>query len=452
MNSSLKVDSGATKIFGRSIPPGVIYNLFSMYGIYCSTYLLAVVTVPYLTRTLGPATWGALAVVQAFAACLGLAVDFGFTFSGTRDAARVRDDRQSLKEVLSAVQGAKLLLALLGCGVALVVEHYLPLFREHAAAFWWSVLWAVLQGLNLMWFFQGIERMQLVAILDFIARVLAVVATFAFVKGPADMWLVLAFQAGASLLSLLVSVVLAGKAAGFTVPPSGSVTKALRCSVRTFIPRNASSFFTTGNTFLLGFFVRPELVGFYGGADRICRAIVGLLAPASEAVYPRITNVAIHSRKRALHLARLGALVIVSGSLVMAVATYALAPMLVRVLLGPGYDSAVTPLRILTILLPTIAFRNVIAIHWMLPLDLEGELNLVVLACGVLNLVLAMLIVPRYGVIGMAWVVVVSQVFASVAAWLVLRWMELDPFSGTPPPDIPSGACEESLTEEPVAP
>ena len=80
--------NGGKRIFGFSIPSGVINNLFSMYGIYCSTYLLAVVTVPYLSRTLGPAAWGLLAAIQSFAGCLLLAVEFGFTYSGIKEAAR----------------------------------------------------------------------------------------------------------------------------------------------------------------------------------------------------------------------------------------------------------------------------------------------------------------------------------------------------------------------------
>ncbi|HVW11019.1 MAG TPA: oligosaccharide flippase family protein [Bryobacteraceae bacterium] len=424
----MKTD-GSRKLFGLSIPTGVINNIFSMYGIYCSTYLLAVVTVPYLSRTLGPAAWGVLAAVQSFGGVLLLAVEFGFTFSGTREAARTSGDRRSLREVVSAVQGAKSLLGLATCAIALGVELTMPLFRDHPGTFWWGIAWAVLQGSNLMWFFQAIERMRLMATLDFFIRAIAVVATFIFVRGPADTWVALACQAGASFFSLLISVVLVSRITGFEIPKRSAVLGALRGSATTFIPRNASTLFSVGNTFLLGFFARPEIVGFYAGADRICRALTGLLAPASEAVYPRISHVATQSRDRTLRLARLGALVMCSVGIAMAVFMWMLAPLLVRLLLGPGYDAAIMPLRILSLLGPLIALRNVLTIHWMLPLDLEKELNSVVLACGALNVLLAILIAPRFGGVGMAWVVVATQASAALGAWVVLRFMRLDPFS-----------------------
>jgi PST family polysaccharide transporter len=419
-------------IRGVSIPSGVANNLLSLYGLYFASYLMALVTVPYLSRVLGPATWGIVAAVQSFGACLLTGIEFGFTFSGTREVARAREDRKTLKDVLSAVQGAKLLLALLSCGVALIVEQTLPLFRDHAAAFWWGVVWAIIQGSNLMWFFQGIEKMRLVASLDFGIRLAAVLATFALVRGPADAWRVLALQAAASFVSLVVSFGMARSLAGFRVPERAAVLRALRGGVKTFVPRNASALYTAGNTFLLGFFARPEIVGFYAAADRICRAIVGLLTPASEAIYPRISHMALRAPERALRLTRLSALIMVTVGVVMGAILFLLAPWLVRTLLGPGYSAAVEPLRILCILPPLVAIRNVLGIHWMLPLDLERQLNAVVVTCGAANIVLAVIVAPRYGGVGMAWVVVASHLIASLGAWLVLRWMRLDPFVSYP--------------------
>lgn len=445
----MKTDAGR-KFFGLSIPTGVITNIFSMYGIYCSTYLLAVVTVPYLSRTLGPAAWGVLAAIQSFSGCLLLGVEFGFTFSGTREAARTTGARDSLREVVSAVMGAKVVLGLLSCALALVFEFSMPLFRDHPGTFWWGIAFAVFQGWNLMWFFQAIERMRLMATLDFIIRAIAVAATFVFVQGPEDTWVALACQAGASFFSLAVSLVLVSRITGFEVPKMSAVRGALACSAKTFIPRNSSSLFSAGNTFLLGFFARPEIVGFYAGADRICRALTGLLAPASEAVYPRISHVATQSRDRTLRLARLGALIMCSAGMAMAAFMWFLSPLLVRVLLGPGYDAAITPLRIMSLLGPLIALRNVLTIHWMLPLDLEKELNTVVIACGALNVLLAIVFAPHFGAVGMAWVVVATQASTVAGAWLVLRWMRLDPFSNASSSGGGAVDCRVQYRAEPV--
>ena len=50
--------------------------------------------------------------------------------------------------------------------------------------------------------------MRLMATLDFFIRMVAVLATFVVVRGPADTWRALALQAAASFFSLIMSICL----------------------------------------------------------------------------------------------------------------------------------------------------------------------------------------------------------------------------------------------------
>ena len=193
---------------------------------------------------------------------------------------------------------------------------------------------------------------------------------------------------------------------------------------------------------------RSNIVGYYAGADRIARAVYGLLAPASEAVYPRITRVALRSQTEARRLARLALVLVGAMGLGMAAGIFLLAPYLVHKILGPGFEPAVLLLRIFSILPPAIALRNILGIHWMLPLNLERELNAIVLGGGVLNIVLALLVVPWLGGVGLAWVVVGSQVAAGIATHAVLRRMRLDPLSNALPEDLPEVTEELCAAEE----
>lgn len=420
----------------QRIPTGVVHNLFGLYGLYCSSYLLALVTVPYLSRVLGPATWGLVAAVQSFGGYLLLTVEFGFALSATREAARWRDDSSALRDVLAGVLGAKMLLAAAGAGLAAMVWRWLPMFHGHSLLFLSGVFWAVIQGSNVIWFFQSLERMRLVVLVDLAVRTGAVVATFAFVHGPADEWKVLGLQAMASSVSLLISLGIAIRKVGLPVPTFRLAIDALRRSLTTFIPRNASLLSTVGNTFLLSLFAPPLIVGYYAGADRICRAIAGLLTPASEAVYPRISHLARHSTVEARRLARLAAVLVGAVAVLMGAALFLLAPYLVRTLLGPGFERSVPVLRIFAILPPAFALRNVLGLHWMLPLDMERPLNAIMLAAGLLNIVLILLVAPRLGAMGVAWVAVGSQVAASLGTYVVLHWMGLNPLragAGRPP-------------------
>ncbi len=111
---------------------------------------------------------------------------------------------------------------------------------------------------------------------------------------------------------------------------------------------------------------------------------------------------------------------------------FAFAPQLVRILLGKGFEPATVVLRVFAILPPIVALRNVLGVHWMLPLDLDRPFNLIVLGAGVLNIGLAVLLAPRHMDVGMAWAATLSQLAAAAATYAILRWMRLDPLSRKP--------------------
>src|SRR6202008_3599009 len=106
------------------------------YGQYCASYLLALVTVPYLGRVLGPATWGLLAAVQSFGGYLLLSVEFGFALSATKEAARWKNDPGMLRDILAGVLGAKMLLALSAATLAVLAERFISVFQGHGLLFW----------------------------------------------------------------------------------------------------------------------------------------------------------------------------------------------------------------------------------------------------------------------------------------------------------------------------
>ena len=99
------------------------------------------------------------------------------------------------------------------------------------------------------------------------------------------------------------------------------------------------------------------------------------------------------------------------GGVILGILTYLCAPFMVRVLLGPKFDSAVPVLRILALLPPLMAITHSVGFQWLLPLGKNKVINRVMLSAAVLNFTLAVLLAPRYAHIGMAWAVVTSEAF-----------------------------------------
>jgi PST family polysaccharide transporter len=399
----------------------VAQNTLALYAIQIAGFALPLITIPYLARTLRPEGWGLVVFVQSFAAWLALVLEYGFNLSATRWIARDRDNRGYVASVVAGVLGAKCILALLIVVVAGFAAWVVPAFRLHPWLVFWAAAIALVQGFSPFWYFLGTERMRGPAALEVVARVAATAGIFLWVRDPEDGWIVLALQAVTGLFWVGAATYWLYREVPFVRIGFRDARSTLRAAVGLFLFRSASGVYTLANSFILGLFAGPGIVGIYGGADKIVRVVVSLLHPVSQALYPRMSQLAVIDRERAGSLARVSLVAVGGAGLMLGAVTAVVAPFLVRVLLGAGYESVVPVLRVLAFLPPVIALGTVLGIQWALPLGLDRPFYALVMGAGVLNVLLAMILVPSYGALGMAGAVVTTESFV-VVGLLWVSW------------------------------
>jgi PST family polysaccharide transporter len=402
-----------------------------LYATQIAAYLFPLAVIPYLSRVLGPFHWGLVAFAQAVGLYVALVIDFGFTLSATRRVARFRADKERLERILAGVLGAKLLLSIVCVGSVIVLHFTIPTFRAHPAMLWAGAASGIGQGFSMLWFYQGMERMRVSATMDVIGKGLSALGVFVFVHRPEDAWRVLALQCICYLGVAGVLLVMAYREVSFRLPSFPLTVEALRESAAMFMFKSAVSLYTTANALILGALATPLAVGFYSGAERITRALINLLSPVSQSLYPRLNRLIAQDHDKAIWLTRISMFVMGVVATVLGTLVFVLAPLIIRIVLGPHYEAAVPVLRVLSLLLPAIALSNVLGVQWMLSLGMDRVFNKIIISAGLLNVVLALCWAPRWQELGMAWAVVTSEMVVSVSMCLVLVVQRLNPFSGS---------------------
>jgi polysaccharide transporter, PST family len=425
----MTVQSSFRGFISKLLAHTLFQNAISLYGVQAASYIVPLLTIPYLARVLGATGWGLVAFAQAFGSWVALIGEYGFSLSGTREIARCRDEPDRMTEIVAGVLGAKALLAAASIVAAIAAFWLVPIFRENPRLLLASMVWASAQVFNMIWVFQGLENMRFVAILDISAKLVATVLVFLVVHRPEDGWRVLVVQGLGFGLSSVVCMWMVYRKVPFCMPNQRSVSAALRMGWSMFLFRSSVSLYTTANAFILGLFVSPQLVGYYAGAEKISRGFLGLLNPINQTLYPRLSHLMRRAQNRAAHLAQIAAALMGAGSIALAVIIFSMAPVLVRVILGNGFQPAVPIVRILSLLVPLVACGNVLGIQWMLPLGLDRAFNRIILAAGFINLFLALILAPRFKDTGMAWAVVIAETFVSASMYLFLRSRKLDPLN-----------------------
>ena len=200
-----------------------------------------------------------------------------------------------------------------------------------------------------------------------------------------------------------------------------------------FLFRSSAMLYTSGNAFLLGLFAPASAVGYFAGAEKISKAFMGLMNPLNQALYPRLSHLAIHNPKEGGRLLRLNALVVGVGGLLLSLFVFFSAPILVRFLLGRELAPAIPVLRLLSVLPFLIGMNTVLSTQWMAPLGMDTILNRIICVAGVLNLCLAFALAPSYRQMGMASAVVSAELFICLTAIAILarRTARPDPVAST---------------------
>jgi PST family polysaccharide transporter len=366
---------------------------------------------------------------QAIGDVIACVVEYGFDISASRETSRQRNEPKRLSALISGVLGAKSLLAIVCIAGAIFSRRFTLHVAPSLALFWSSTIWGVCQGINMLWFFQGMERMRLASALEIGGKVLATLSIFVLVHNPDDGWKVMAAQCVGCVVAHGVTVVLAYREVGFEWPTPSSVWNALRLGGSMFVFRAVQGLSGSVNRLVLGSVAPVAVLGEYAGAERITRVFQQGLWPVNQALYPKLTQQVQNDPRGAMKTVRLSLLLLGGLGLVFGLAIFTGAPLLVHLVLGPAFQDSVPVLRVFALWIPLVALSTVIIFQLLLPNHLDNQFNIVNFSAGLVGIAAAFLLAPRFSAVGIAWSAVTAQIYTLVALVIVLVRAGLNPFA-----------------------
>jgi Membrane protein involved in the export of O-antigen and teichoic acid len=315
---------------------------------------------------------------------------------------------------------ARAFLALVTVTAALAVGFIVPTMARKPHYLALGIIAGAAQGFAPVWYFQGKEQMAFATGIAIALRIVAAGGVFVLIRGPSDAWIVLMLEAVASVSCATFLTMSVYRQVPFAPATLGGVISALRTGSTMFIFRCAAGLYSTANVTILGIFVSPALVALYGGAERINRLALAAIDPLSQALFPRMAHLTSSDPARAARVVRQVLVAMVLLGIMAALLAYSLAPLAVRVLLGQAYQQSVPILRVLSISIPLIAMGTALGVLYAVPLGLDGAFTTIVTLAGIVNCLLAVVLVPRFGPIGMAVAVDGAEFMVVVGLLFVL--------------------------------
>lgn len=407
------------------------HNISYLFLWQLASYVLPMLTMPYLARVLGPSGYGMLGVTQAVVGYGLLLTDWGFSLSATQEIAKRQQDRAHISRVFWNTLLAKLLLALLSLLILAVTLLITPETRASATLLLISWLSVLGSAFTVNWLLQGMERMGALVIAALAGRLITVPLIFLLVHGPDDaVWAVLIQGIGVAVTALITLWVVAfDRIVDWVAPSLSEAWILLRGSYTLFVASAAINAYTATNTIILGIMRGSAEVGLFTGADKVRVAAQGLLNPVSQAAFPRVNALMNDVQEEAFALLRKMLLIQGVFALFLCICLFSGAPFLVRLILGGDYGDAVSILRWLSIQPFLIGLSNIFGIQVMLPLGKRNAFRNILLASALLNMCLIFPLTHHLGAVGVAVTMGANEFFVSVAMALYIHRQRIPLFT-----------------------
>jgi PST family polysaccharide transporter len=396
--------------------PLVLRNFSALFVLQTSTYLIPLILVPYLIRTVGLELFGTLMFAMAFVIVARICVSYGFDLTATRQvAAGDRHSPDRLSELLVDVTAARLVIWAACFAVLTGLSFFVGQLADIRLLLVVALFILLGEVLFPVWLFQGMERMGTIMFLRLGSKLVTLVLTFALVKGPEDLLLVPALEASTSLAAGLIAFAVARRRFSLLLvrPHLARIRQQFRDGAHIFISTFAVQFYTTVNMIALGLLVGPAAVGAYSLAEKIYSALRGLLGPFIQAIFPvmaRMHGTSQFEFNQYYRNVLIYLLPVLGG---VGIALFAAAGPLVKLASGSEGDQAVRALQVFAIAFP---FAVGSFLSPMLVVRGRSEfLMRITLIGGAIGLVLSPLLSIAYGAVGAVTVFLVVQVYNSIA-------------------------------------
>lgn len=370
----------------------------------------------YVSRIMGPSLMGRINLAISLASYFAMVAASAIPMYGAREIAKARNDPEKTRTVFSE-------LVALGIGATGLASlaYLLCLFLSERSRMEWPLfavagLLIVANGAAVDWFFQGTEDFTTTLARNLGVKAASFLLLLALVRTSGDYIWVAAIGGGSVMAYNLWGLATALRRTRFQARGIRPLIHTRRLLVLGGIAVLTNAYLYLDGV-LLGYLAGEHPLGLYSAAIRITRSAQVVFVALALAMIPRL-SVYLESGKGMEHaaLARKSMHTAYFLCFPMWAVFTAVAPQILRVLAGPDFQPASITLRIVLPLLPLGGFTNWLGLQILFPRGDEKALLYSAGAAALANLILNLLLIPRFGENGAA----LSAVATEASAALVL--------------------------------
>lgn len=379
-----------------------------------SNYIMGFITFPYISRVFGVEKLGLINFVDNTINYFLLFATMGISVLGVREIASVKEIQDEKNKVFSNILGINILFTVITLIVYFLIISLNSTLNQYVELFYIGAAKILFTTFLIEWFYTGIENFKYITIRSIIIKLLYVISVFVFIKHTDDYVLYFILTIGTVVVNAIINMLYARKYVTLA-PKEIFNTKYVKNNITLGIYAIMTSMYITFNVMYLGLVSDNTQVGYYTTAFKLYSVILGFFTAFTNVMLPRMSALIAEGNKgRFQELINKSFSVVAKFSIPMILCSIVLAPQIIYVLSGPGYEGAIIPMRIIMPAILFVGVAQVLAIQILMPMK-KDRILLIASICGAtISVILNVILVAKYHSVGSSIVLIICEMVVTL--------------------------------------
>lgn len=381
-----------------------------LYNVVYQVLLLLVplITVPYIARVLGPNLVGINSYTNSWMTFFMLFGQMGIALYGNREVAYHRENKRDRSQIFWGIEVLQLL-TISTALIAYLVAVFLfsSTFKRY---FLLQSLWIIGAGIDVSWYFMGLEDFQKTVLRNMIVKLASVALIFTLVKSHNDLGKYIVLLGASSLIGNLSLWPYLRKEVSWIPIRQWHPFQHFYPAFLLFIPTITTQIYLVVNRLMLGKMSTQNQLGQFENTDKIVKVVLAVVTASGQVMLPHIANKFSNGDVKGVRQSLYNSFDFITALAVpMMFGLMAIAKPLAPWFLGQAFTPAGELMMIEAPVILFIAWSNVTGTQYLMPVNRTNEYTISVTIGAVVNIILNLLFIAAWGAKGAALVTDISE-------------------------------------------
>lgn len=379
--------------------------------------LVPLITVPYISRVLGPELVGINSYTNSWMTFFMLVGQMGIALYGNREVAYHREnpiERSKIFwgiELLQVITITCALIAYLGA-----VLLFSTTFKEY---FLLQSFWIIAASVDVSWYFMGVENFQRIVFRNMLVKLASVALIFLVVKGNNDLGKYIALLGLSNLVGNLTLWPYLKDEIKWVPISTWHPFRHFYPALLLFVPTITTQVYLVVNRLMLGRMSTQSQLGQFQYTDQIIKVILAVVTASGQVMLPHIANKFSKGDVKGIRDSLYNSFDFITAiAIPMMFGIMAIAKQFAPWFLGKQFNDAGILMMIEAPVILFIGWSNVTGTQYLMPINRTKEYTVSVTVGAVINVIANLFLIALWGARGATLATDISE-FAVAAVQLV---------------------------------